>query len=191
MAIELLAGVRKENETDKAVIACNDYLRMGAGRSIDKVQQKYSDSTVESPPTKNLRVLFRWSSSFGWVERAQAYENALQAIESAEVQRLRTQGLAADFERIRELDTIYQALKVEFKEGKGLWYTDIKMSAKGDTVDVPVFNKALIDSMRGVLDDIAKEAGGRKVKSEITGKDGSDMILRVVYGDDGTDGKAT
>jgi hypothetical protein len=31
---------------------------------------------------------------------------------------------------------------------------------------VDVFNKALIDSLRGVLDDLAKEVGGRKVKTE-------------------------
>ena len=187
MAVELLAGERKENESDKAVIACNDYLLMGHGRSLDKLCERYLNAT-DTPLTRRIKTLKDWSVAHNWVERAQAYENAIMANQSAKIERLRTEGLAADHERIRELDKIYQALDREFGGGTGLWYKDKKISAKGDVVTVDVFNKPLIDSMRGVLDDIAKEVGGRKQKSEVSGpgggpieyKDANDTASRIL-----------
>lgn len=164
--IELLAGERQESETDKAAIACNDYLRMGPGRSLEKLQEVYSKVTGIKPPTQNLRVMYGWSSRNGWVERARAYDAAQDAAKTAEIERLRTEGLAADYERIRQLGRMWAALDKEFNDGVGIWYMDIKMSAKGDTVDVPAFNAALLTQMRGVLDDLAKEVGGRKQSVE-------------------------
>ncbi len=160
--IEPLVGQRQANETDKAALACNGYLRMGPGRSLEKLAQKYRESVAETPPTQNLAVLYRWSSAFGWVERAAAYDAAQDAAKTTEIERLRTEGLAADYERIRQLGRIWAALDSEFNDGKGLWFKDIKMSAKGDTVEVDVFNAALLTQMRGILDDLAKEVGGRK-----------------------------
>lgn len=177
--MELLAGERREGESDKAVIAFNDYARMGAGRSLEKLCDRYQTAT-ESLPTKRLATLKQWSIDFDWVERASAYDAIVDASKTAEIQRLRTEGLAADYARIQELDAIYQALKTEFKNGDGIWFTDIKMSAKGDTVDVPVFNKPLIDSMRGVLDDIAKEVGGRKIVQEHSGPGGGPIRHKEV-----------
>ena len=177
---ELLAGERKENETGRSVQACNDYLRLGSGRSIEKLHRNYTESTSEESPSKSRRWLAEWSRKYDWVQRASVYDAQVDTSKTAEVQRLRTEGLAADYERLRELDSIYQALKGEFSNGDGLWYTDIKISAKGDTVDVPVFNKALIDSMRGVLDDIAKEVGGRKQINEHSGPGGKPIEYKEV-----------
>lgn len=164
MSVQLLAGEPKANETTRAIQACNDYLRMGPGRSLEKLRQSYVETTSEKPPTRTLRTLQNWSSAYGWVERAGLYDAQQEAIKTAEVERLRTEGLASDHERIRELNDIFQALKKVFNEGTGLWYKDTKLSAKGNSVQVDVFNKPLLDSMRGVLDDIAKEVGGRKVE---------------------------
>lgn len=160
--IILLAGERDEKEPNRAIIACNDYLRLGSGRSLEKLCERYRAAT-EAPPTKRVKTLKDWSRTFDWQARAAVYDAAQDAAKTVEIERLRTEGLAADFERIRELDEIYRKLKEEFAD-KGLWYTDTKLSAKGDTVDVEVFNKPLLDTMRGVLDDLAKEVGGRKVE---------------------------
>lgn len=141
--------------------ACNDYLRMGPGRSLEKLCNRYQSDT-EAPPTKRIKTLKDWSTNHGWVARASLYDAEQDAAKTTEQQRLLSEGLAADFERIRELTTIYDALKTVFDDGKGLWYKDIKLSAKGDTVAVDVFNSALLSQMRGVLDDVAKEVGGRK-----------------------------
>lgn len=179
MSVQLLAGERIEGETDKAVIALNDYLRMGIGRSLEKLYHIYTETTLEKPPTYSLRWLKEWSRLYGWQERASAYDALMDVAKTEEINRLRTEGLATDYERIRELDELYQALKDEFNGGKGLWYKDTKLSAKGDTVDVDVFNKALVDSMRGVLDDIAKETGGRKTEIKHGGDKNNPLTLEV------------
>lgn len=167
MNVQPLAGERKPGETDKAVLALNDYLRMGPGRSLRDLHERYcqqsaNGAATEKPPTERLRTLAEWSSVFGWQERVNVYDAEQDAAKTTEIQRLRTEGLAADHERIRQLGRIWAALDGEFRDGAGLWYKDIKISAKGDTVDVDVFNAALLTQMRGILDDLAKETGGRK-----------------------------
>ncbi len=156
-------------ESKKAAAACQDYLRMGVGRSLQKLHQKYIKSTSDEPPTRTLRVLAGWSTKFNWVERAKEYDKAIDAEKNERRREVMEEGLALDYARVTELTELYAALKSEFMEG-GLWFTDTKLSAKGDTVDVDVFNKPLIDSLRGVLDDLAKETGGRKQKVEHSGK---------------------
>ncbi len=173
--IQPLTGQRHDRESDAAVIACNDYLRAGSGRSLSRLIQVYTESDQIPAPTTHLGVLKRWSTTYAWQDRASAYDAEQDRAKTIEIQRLRTEGLAADYNRIVELDSLYQKLR-EVLDDRGVWHTDIKMSATGATVDVEVFNKPLIDSLRGVLDDLAKETGGRKIKQELTGKDDSPLI---------------
>lgn len=180
--VVLLVGERAERESLRAVQACNDYIRMGAGRSLEKLLNRYLndiESGLESPPSKRLSTLREWSAEFGWVARASSYDAIQDTAKTSEIQRLRTEGLAADHERIDELSEIYSKLKIEFLLN-GLWYKDVKLSAKGDKVDVEVFNAPLLTQMRGVLDDIAKEVGGRKQKIEHTGANGGPIEHRDV-----------
>lgn len=182
MTVELLVGELKEGESNKAVMACNDYLRMGIGRSLFKLYDRYQNET-ETIPTKRLATLKEWSTSHGWQARVEAYDKIVDAEKTARGEARRKaimdSGLAQDYERVDELNEIYAKLKLEFVVN-GLQYTDIKLSSKGDSVEVEVFNKPLIDSMRGVLDDIAKEVGGRKVKSEISGVNGEPIKTQEV-----------
>lgn len=165
--IPLLAGQRQERESDAAVVACNDYLRMGPGRSLRGLQQTYSETTAGKPPTKNIQTLFDWSGRYDWQARATAYDAEQDQAKTVEIQRLKTEGLAAEYNRIRELDTMFAQMREEFATN-GVWHEDIKLSATGKEVRVQVFNKGLIDSMRGILDDIAKEVGGRKTITDLT-----------------------
>jgi hypothetical protein len=164
--IPLLAGQRQERESDAAVVACNDYLRMGSGRSLSRLVAGYRGRTVgdplaEKPPTQRLPTLEEWSSKFEWQARASTYNAEQDQAKTIEIQRLKTEGLAAEHNRIAELDAMFSKMREEFIE-KGLWAEDIKISPNGMQVKVKVFNKPMIDSMRGILDDIAKEVGGRK-----------------------------
>lgn len=169
MAVELIAGEIKEGESKDAVIAFNDYARMGLGRSLAKLCERYQSAT-ETPPTKRLNTLKRWSTDFGWQERVEAYEKVIDVEKTAraDVRRkaIMDAGLALDYERVNELNEIYEKLKFEFIKS-GLWYTDTKLSSTGVAVDVDVFNKPLIDSLRATLDDLAKETGGRKQKVDM------------------------
>ncbi len=221
--IQLLAGERQPRETDAAASACNDYLRMGIGRSVRDLQQKYSESSAE-PPTKTLRVLFRWSSDFQWQERASAYDAAQDAAKTAEIERIRTEGLAADYERIRRLSRLAEDLEHQiFYRGRlndegdelanegddslryegmqvdqrpHLWVRDVKQIGGGEfarEVVIYRYNSQLVSDYRGLIDDIAKEVGGRKERKEISGPDGGPIQLAAVesallktYGDDST-----
>lgn len=178
MAVELLAGEITEGESSNAIVACNDYLRMGIGRSLAKLCERYQGG-AEVPPTRRLNTLKKWSGDFGWQERATEYDKAIDAEvtvrSDARRKAIMEHGLAQEHERVNELNEIYDKLKLEFV-ARGLWYTDIKLSATGDKVEVQVFNKPLIDSLRATLDDLAKETGGRKQKTEISGANGGPIV---------------
>lgn len=182
MAIELIAGEIKEGESNKAITACNDYLRMGIGRSLYKLVARYQ-TAAKSVPTKRLGTLKEWSTTYGWQERADIYDKVIDAEKTAIADERRKEimqsGLALEHERVNELNEIYEKLKIEFIKS-GLWYTDTKLSSTGIAVDVDVFNKPLIDSLRATLDDLAKETGGRKQKTEISGKDGEPIKTQDV-----------
>ena len=60
---------RQEGESAKAFEAFNVYLEMGADRSVRAVGQKCS---------KSVSLIMRWSATYGWVERAAAYDDDLQ-----------------------------------------------------------------------------------------------------------------
>ena len=71
---------RTANETQKANTALMDYWLMGAGRSQEKLQQKYSKTTVNQPPSVHLRTLAGWSVRHHWqarIAQQAANDNAL------------------------------------------------------------------------------------------------------------------
>jgi hypothetical protein len=183
VALTLLAGTIKEGESKNAVLACNDWLRMGPGRSLPGLEKRYSESNQKQPPTSSIGTLKKWSSDYGWQARAEAYDKEIDAEKTAANDARRREimesGLALEHERVAELYALFAELKREFTE-HGLWYTDTKLSATGMTVEVEVFNKALIDSFRATLDDLAKETGGRKQKTEISGTNGGPVETRDV-----------
>ena len=76
------------------------------------------------------------------------------------------EGLAEPEGRIRELVWLYSGIRTDLAEG--LYGTDIRMSARGETVEVPTFKTAQIVQARGALDDLAKETGGRRANSDVT-----------------------
>ena len=57
---------KKTNETGKAYMWFCRYRDMGWERSIAKVVQKHGG---------NSATLFRWSSKYDWVRRAEAYDD--------------------------------------------------------------------------------------------------------------------
>ena len=56
-------------ETARAHRALLDYAMLGAGRSLAKLHQQYTEGTPETPPTRSLDVLKHWSSRFDWQAR--------------------------------------------------------------------------------------------------------------------------
>jgi hypothetical protein len=109
--VELLAGERIKGESKKAIIACNDYLRMGAGRSLAKLIQKYTKSTPDSAPTTNLRIAKRWSTNYDWQARADAYDAQLEVEKNARRKEIMEAGLALDYERVSKLVELAEFLE--------------------------------------------------------------------------------
>ncbi len=175
--VELLAGERNPRETRRAVIACNDYLRLGPARSLAKLRHDYVGSTSVLPPTRNLRVLQEWSARYGWVGRAAAYDAQIEAQKDAHRRQIMESGLALDYERVLALEQLVADLLAQYYEtlpdGKRpkLWLRDVKGLGGGESfqvVDIERFNAPLIEQLRGALADLAQETGGRQPKKEAT-----------------------
>lgn len=189
MSVELLVGNKKDRETSKAIQACNDWLRMGPGRSLPDLYEKYTESNQNSPPTQSLGTLKKWSSDYDWAERAQLYDAEIERQKNERRKQILETGLALDYERVFELKDLFDKLKKEL-DYNGLYYTDKKISSTGKVITVDVFNKALIGEIRGILNDIAKETGGRsqKVDSRNLNLDMSQLtdeqLERIANGED-------
>ena len=189
MALELLVGERKENESDRAVQACNDYLRLGAGRSLRKLAEKYAKTRKSTPPTDSLDTLKVWSADFEWQQRASLYDGELEAQRNEKKRKEFEAGLALDYERVHKLKGLANLLEQDLSVR--LWLDDVKSIGSGEfaeRIDLIRFNGALVEQYRGVLDDLAKEVGGRKVKTENINIDLSkltdEQLARVVAGED-------
>jgi hypothetical protein len=200
MPLELLAGSRQERESSRAVQACNDYLRLGPGRSLSVLLDQYSETGGNLAPTRSKATLFEWSARFDWQERAVSYDTAIEAEKTELVKQRRSEalqtGLALPYERVNELKLLAHWLRRELLEideagqvvglkRDNVWLPDVKQIGGGkfaERVDIVRFNPALFERYQTLLDDLARETGGRKQKMEHTGADGGPVV--VVTADD-------
>lgn len=176
--VELLAGERNVRETQRALIACNDYLRLGPGRSLEKLYQSYTKTNPDfRPPSCNLQVLKGWSAKNGWVERAALYDAQIEAEKDARRRQIMESGLAVDYERVLVLKALVEDLLAQYYEAlpngqrSKVWLRDVKGLGGGESfqmVDIERFNAPLIEQLRGGLADLAQETGGRQPKKDAT-----------------------
>jgi len=211
---ELLTGERLPREGYKAILACNGYLRLGPGRSLAKLLNRYQ-AGAETPPTKRLNTLKAWSSQFDWQLRAAAYDAEIERQKTAYVQEIMKTGLATAHERVLKLKMLADFLEqqlyaqdvdgppAEETEGQvtrrppnqgqypNIWLADVKQIGAGEfseRVDIVRFNASLIEEFRGTLDDLARETGGRRQKRDNFNIDLSqlsdDQLQRIAAGED-------
>lgn len=188
MDIELLSGERQSNETDKAVQSCNDWLRMGPGRSLVDLLKQYTDGYSGVPPTTVYQTLKNWSKKFDWPKRASDYDATWEQRKNAERERVFNEGLALDYERVRKLRELAIFLEGQLYERgtdgnyHNIWIPDVKQIGQGEfaeRVDIERFNASIIDQYRATLDDIAKETNGRIKRTEITGANGGKIEVET------------
>lgn len=192
IAVQLLVGERQRGESDNAVLACNDWLRLGAGRTIPKLLEYYQKLSANisnfEPPSAKYKTLNTWSSRYDWPSRAQGYDADWEERKNAARQAEFNDGLSLDYERVQRLkrlaDFLEQQIYQTNEEGKypNVWLHDVKSVGSGENaerVDLERFNPALLSEFRAVLDDIAKEVGGRIKKAELTGKDGTSIPISI------------
>lgn len=193
--LRLLAGERAPGETGKAVQACNDWLRLGPGRTLRVLAAKYR-KTPQNSPTDSPGTLAKWSQSYGWAIRAEAYDAIREEVKNAERQRVLNRGLALDYKRLQKLYRLAATLEAElYRRGMdatgndealvNLWLADVKSIGGGkfappERVDLVRFNAPLVEQLRGVYADIAKEAGGRVERHELGAPGGGPVLIREV-----------
>lgn len=174
--LDLLSGQRQNGESDKAVQALNDWLRLGNGRTLSWLLEKYTDSP-HNAPTDSLNTLKHWSKTFNWAERANEFDATWDARKTAESEAILNFGLAHSHERVRKLYRLAALLEAQIYERglygdlHNLWVPDVKSIGSGEfaeRVDIERFNSALLEQYRKVLEDIAKETGGRVIRTDVT-----------------------
>jgi len=170
--VELLAGVKYKRETSRAIQACNDYLRMGPVRSLRMLAVHYGETAQNLVPTRSLATLCGWSTRYAWQTRAEEYDTELEARKNAEAEAVMGEGLALPYERVRMLKKMAGDLQPQI-----IW-AGVKRGKK-----VKLIDPAVVAQLRGTLDDLAKETGGRvaRSKQEVSGKGGGNLIFHVVY----------
>ena len=114
--LELLAGNRQNGESNKAVQACNDWLRLGPGRTLPALLEKYGEMPENTAPTQSKNTLESWSKRFDWSARAVAFDATWEQRKNEERAAELDYGLALDYERIRELKDLAAFLKAQLYE---------------------------------------------------------------------------
>jgi hypothetical protein len=153
---------RQPEETPKAFDAFVLYRQMPASeRSLEKVGQKLGKSTA---------LIERWSAKYKWVSRVAVWDEEQDRIReearATEIRKIMQSGFAQEHERVAALNRLAEKLLSEVDTDKKLWLEDKKLLPNGDDVNLIRFNGNLIEQVRGLLDDIAKETGGRIRKTE-------------------------
>lgn len=169
--IALLAGERQPGETLRAVQACNDYLRMGPGRSLRSLIEEYARDGQTRPPTRNRSTLTNWSARYHWQDRAAVYDARLEVEKNRRADEVMQSGLALAHERVTKLKDLAGKLEGYLQDENNVWLPDVKQIGGGkfaERVDIVRFNAALIEQYRNTLDDLAKETGGRRQSVDLT-----------------------
>lgn len=168
-------------ESKRARRAFEDYLRMGPGRTRERSLRRLLAQYKEDPtaPTQSWTTLSSWCQRYSWVARAADWDRKEAARIADEYEARRREimetGLAQVHERVGKLVTIFDRLYEDFGDDSNLWMVEKKGIGSADNfqvVEVVRFNAGLVSEMRGLLDDIASEVGGRPRKTELTGKNG-------------------
>lgn len=194
--MQLLAGEARSGERSAAIQACNDWLRMGPGRSLPELHRRYTENHRDSPPTESLGTLKQWSSRYDWAKRAEEWDAGAEERKNTAYTEAMQTGLALAHERVNGLKRLAGFLEEQmYEQGAGgvyhnIWLPDVKIVGHGEdaeAVDIERFNAAIIAQYRGALDDLAKETGGRVQKSstELTGKDGEALTFVFKRREDG------
>lgn len=170
--LALLSGTRQHGESELAVRLCNLYIEMGSRRSVAGLLRLSRFHEITKDEGLSDRTLHNMVSLYDWRTRAIAYDSARDAAyhaqNEAEYQRVTTNTIAQTHVRLSELSDLYEDLKQMHyetdKSGKrvNLWSTRVTKS--GDMYEV--LDLAVFDRMRVLLEDAAKETGGRVIRTE-------------------------
>lgn len=115
------------------------------------------------------------------------YYRKTRGVELADIKRAGeedalTEGLAMKAERVRRLKQLASLMERDLFGGF-LWLEQVKGVGSGEIAEIveyEEFNAAEVAAYRGVLDDIAKETGGRAQRTELTGAEGGPVPIAFI-----------
>ena len=173
-----IVGEVQPGENARAIIACNDYLRMGRIRSVARVKKLYQDMSREARargqrvavPTTDNNKIYDWSKRFSWRARAEAYDAMMEAKRTAAAEAEMTTGLAQAHERVSLLKELTDGIVQEIAD-KGFYAEKTHVAGQGENrreTSEEVFRSHEVAAVRGLLNDLAKETGGRIHRAHVT-----------------------
>lgn len=188
--LQPIVETRVPGESDIAVLACNDFLRLGPGRKVVALAHYYATMKGQKPPTRSYGTLQSWSCRFRWSRRAEKYDIQYDEYKTSMSEAALETGVALVWERVNRLKLLEEKLldlifgnEEEGQEAK-LFLEDWKQTGSGLDAEVHQlerFNAPLVDQYRKILDDLAQETGGRK-KALPTGSEDDPIVVKVFKG---------
>jgi len=158
-----------QRENRRAASALRDYLELGPCRNLETLLERYR--TEPGAPTCRPVTLAAWSQRYDWAERAAEFDE----LEMVKAQKINAEqkegpvgrGLALAGERVESLKQLYTDLQAYMCQAWPVWLADLQTAESGspERNRAPRFNPGVIAQMRGILDDLARETGGRAVRS--------------------------
>lgn len=123
-----LVGDRGIGESAAAIMACNDWLRMGPSRSIAGLYRWYKRmDTYEG----SRNSLYHFSLDFNWAGRAEIYDTKIEAEKNAAVNAILHSGLSEVSARVDKLKRAAAMLEEEMTRPDRLYLKDHKQLGQG------------------------------------------------------------
>jgi hypothetical protein len=165
-----------QREMRPANLCLRDYLDLGAGRTPAALLAQY---VAQPPPGRALptpRQISGWMRRYAWEQRACRFDELRSQRERAELATRRREmlerGVAQTHERVAELKQAYALLKKYLQREDLVWQVEVKYmrveDGRYERVENLRFNAALFNQARALLADLARETGGRVLKTEIS-----------------------
>lgn len=170
---ETIEKLKMRGETARAKRAFLDYLSMGPDRSLVKLCKMYREPPYteaggsNAPPTRQQKTIYTWSSAYDWVNRVKQVNDQQLEIILHEQRRALAEAykerLAQPAERIKVLNDIAEMIVDYLTEHKLMSVVVKQVGAGKQTrmVEETKMDVGAIQALRGLLDDLAKETGGR------------------------------
>ncbi len=165
-------------EPPEAKQAYTDYLSLGPDRTIKALREHYLAlrDKGQTVPATSMHLLTKWSVTYNWKGRIESIgvdESKKAEAREADFRRdTMESGYAVRENRIKSLNRLAEMLYEDLTEKGKLWLKEVRWvggpnRSGGKVVTHARFNKEELEQFRGILDDLAKEKGERKLTMDM------------------------
>lgn len=179
LSVDKLLATKVKGEPGRAHAAYIDFAQLGAKRTVTELYEVYLERKEKGRPdlvpTSSMDTLYSWRGKYNWNDRVRAYDRLVYE----ELMARTSDGLGSAHARVQKLTKLADKLEEEIfgvtpvdpeemliglpvADGKvsKLWLREHRITPNGHITNY-TFNNQLVQQYRGILEDIAKEVGGR------------------------------